>query len=73
MDAMPRRVTEPSKFELAVVERLGLDPEQILIGSLQIEYTEGDDQAVVRWRGARAVSAVAARELLQIAREERQP
>ena len=68
---MPRQITEPSEFELAVAARLGLDPDTVLMGSIRLEYDGGDEHGVVRWTGAARIPAADALELLAIARRER--
>lgn len=43
--------SEADRIGMAIAERLGLDPERILSGSLRWEFTGGEDQAQIRWDG----------------------
>lgn len=59
----PRR-PEPSRFELAMAERLGLDKEQILMGSFRVEW-DSDGEALVRWTGVAAMPVDEVRRMIE--------
>lgn len=66
MDGMSTpRQPEPSKFELAMAERLGLNKEQVLMGSIRIEWDSDEDHALVQWTGAAALPVDEVRRMIE--------